>query len=240
MDSTNLSRKLGQLVDLLRKDEEQAVSLKDIASITEALISVIRGYFNTLDTSVYRELHQLSGHISQAKTEIARLRPNEIKAQLPAAGDQLEAIVKGTELATHAIMEAIEEILAASAGESERAIEDACMRIFEACSFQDITDQRVTKVVKTLNYIEQRISVLLEAHGAEIEEIALAPEDQQTGGAGLLQGPALEGEGIDQSAVDALLGDDGTGDGFADNADARPVKGTTSPALSQDGDTLFD
>ena len=159
MDTTKLSRQLGQIVDLMRKDERQVVSLRDIASITEALISVIRSYFNTLDTSIYRELHQLSGHISEAKTEIARLRPNEIKAQLPAAGDQLEAIVKGTEQATHSIMEATEQILAASAGESKGNIEDACMRIFEACSFQDITGQRVTKVVKTLNYIEQRISI---------------------------------------------------------------------------------
>ena len=238
MDTTKLSRQLGQIVDLLRKDERQVVSLRDIASITEALISVILSYFNTLDTSIYRELHQLSGHISEAKTEIARLRPNEIKAQLPAAGDQLEAIVKGTEQATHSIMEATEQILAASAGESKGNIEDACMRIFEACSFQDITGQRVTKVVKTLNYIEQRISVLLEVLGAEIEEIAL--EDEPTHDAILEHGPALEGEGIDQNEVDALLGDHGKGGGRDGDADARPVKGTMSSAASQDGDALFD
>ena len=45
------------------------------------------------------------------------------------------------------------------------SINDACMRIFEACSFQDITGQRITKVVSTLTYIEERLHGLQDAWG---------------------------------------------------------------------------
>ena len=61
--------------------------------------------------------------------------------------------------------------------------------------------------------------MLLEVLGAEIEEIAL--EDEPTHDAILEHGPALEGEGIDQNEVDALLGDHGKGGGRDGDADAR-------------------
>ena len=145
------------------------------------------------------------------------MRPGEIKAQLPAAGDQLGAIVKSTELATNTIMEAAERIIADS-GDAPAAyramVEDACMRIFEACSFQDITGQRVTKIVKTLSYIDERITTLVETLGTELADIPVESEIQPAGDAALMPGPALEGEGIDQDEVDALLNGPGpaTGD----------------------------
>ena len=87
------------------------------------------------------------------------------------------------------------------------------MRIFEACSFQDITGQRVTKVVKTLSHIDERLTTLLAALGAELADIPVEPENQPEGDAALMTGPALEGEGIDQDEVDALLNGPGPASG---------------------------
>ena len=39
------------------------MSIRDIASVTEVLISAVRRYFTDLDTSIYSELNQLSAHI---------------------------------------------------------------------------------------------------------------------------------------------------------------------------------
>jgi chemotaxis protein CheZ len=39
------------------------------------------------------------------------------------------------------------------------------MGLFEACSFQDITGQRITKVVRSLTYVETRVNKLIEAWG---------------------------------------------------------------------------
>ena len=37
-------------------------------------------------------------------------------------------------------------------------VDEKMMVIFEACSFQDITGQRIAKVVETLEHIEQRVA----------------------------------------------------------------------------------
>jgi len=63
-------------------------------------------------------------------------------------------------------MDAAEEIMSADSSDSgayQTAVNDACMRIFEACSFQDITGQRISKVVRTLTYIEDRLNKLQQA-----------------------------------------------------------------------------
>jgi chemotaxis protein CheZ len=115
----------------------------------------------------------------------------------------LEAIVASTEEATGTIMDAAAENYV-------EAINEACMRIFEACSFQDITGQRITKVVNTLTYIEERLHGLQDAWGPDIEDAdGAAPEpgkdDDARPDKDLLSGPALDGEGILQDQVDDLL-----------------------------------
>ena len=81
--------------------------------------------------------------------------------------------------------------------------------ILMACSFQDITGQRTTKVVNTLRYLEQRVNAMIEIWGIESMDGAkpplhAAPPDDQRPDSHLLNGPALEG-GVSQDDVDALL-----------------------------------
>lgn len=203
----NLSAQIGSLVDHLRK-RDGSPSLVEVASVTEVLIATMQAYFRSLDTSIYREFRELSDYIAKAKGEIASLRPGDLQRdRLPRAGRELEAIVRSTEEATNKIMAAAEAIMAAdaTAGDYSALVSDRCMEIFEACSFQDITGQRISKVVETLTYIEERVGRLKDALGAELADTPA--EDRRTGDAALLNGPALEGEGIAQDEVDKLLGD---------------------------------
>ncbi len=88
---------------------------------------------------------------------------------------------------------------------------DAATRIYEACGFQDITGQRVTKVVKTLKDIEERIDALVAAFGSEIEKVkAEQPEpeekeEKKDSDEDLLHGPQLAKDAKSQAEVDALL-----------------------------------
>ena len=137
------------------------------------------------------------------------LRPNELKGErIPEAGRELEAIVQATEAATGTIMDAAEEIMGADTATpgGSQAVNDACMRIFEACSFQDITGQRISKVVSTFTFIEERLGLLEHTWGPEIADAAAAPEPEDEDSA-LMNGPALQGEGNDQDAVDNLFGE---------------------------------
>lgn len=217
-----------QLVDHLRSNQSTSVKLGDVAGVTEVLLATMRRYFNSIDTTLYSEFRGLSEYIQRARSEISELRPNDLQQEkIPRAGLELGAIVTATENATGTIMDAAEEIMAADPASAEYAdvVNEACMRIFEACSFQDITGQRITKVVSTLTYIEEHLQGLQDAWGPGIEDAevdASAPgmngdprPDQD-----LLNGPALDGEGIQQDRVDNLL----AGNAVDDANNVEPVE----------------
>ncbi len=159
--------------------------------------------------SLHQDCQDLVDFIVSARQEISQIRPNDLKAdKLPRAGKELDAIVQATESATDQIMSAAERIMSAGVTEAN-TVNDACMEIFEACSFQDITGQRISKVVSTLEYIEDYLDRLTTAWGHKIDAPTTAPasDDEEDEEAGLLNGPALAGEGIDQQFVDNMFDD---------------------------------
>lgn len=113
-----------------------------------------------MDTAIYKELTEISDFIDTTRTEIGRLQPGNLKDKhIPEAGLELEAIVQSTETATNTIMEQAELIMSADPddmGAYHDTVQGAVMEIFEACSFQDITGQRISKVVSTLVHIDLR------------------------------------------------------------------------------------
>jgi chemotaxis regulatin CheY-phosphate phosphatase CheZ len=236
MMNDELPRQIELLVDNLRKNGDEARSLTDVAMVTEVLIGTMQAFFKTVDTAVYQECRELSQYIINARKEIASLQPTgevdteETSDRLPRAGMELDAIVQQTEEATNTIMEAAEEIMGADPSDMDAyqaVTNDAVMRIFEACSFQDITGQRVSKVVHTLHHIEERVEELSQLLGVSEKDILEAKkteEEKITEEQALLAGPALDGEGIDQSSIDALLNDMGSDDGAdADTQETAPV-----------------
>jgi len=234
MDTEQVSTRIEQLVDHLRASKDSQITLGDVAGVTEVLLATMRRYFNSLDISLYEEMRALSDHIKRARSEISELQPDDLKeTRIPRAGKELEAIVQSTEEATGTIMDAAEEIMSADSSDIDaykQTVDDACMRMFEACSFQDITGQRITKVVSTLTHIEERLSTLQTAWGPDIQdakrdgepEVEQVIDRQDEVKAGLLNGPALAGEGIDQSAIDSLLSGDDAGEAPAAAAEPAP------------------
>jgi len=161
---------------------------------------------------LFGELDQLSGIIHQMKSEIASLRPDDIKAEyIPNATDELDAIVDAAAGATHEIldaMDALEEFAATLPPEQAEIVTGATMRVYEACNFQDITGQRTTKVIKALKSIEERVEGLVSAFGEEIAKFAAANPKKKVeleGEAALLNGPQLEGKGVSQADIDAMF-----------------------------------
>ena len=238
MDTEEVSAGIEQLVDHLRTNRSTAVTLGDIAGVTEVLLATMRRYFNSIDTTLYSEFRGLSEYIQRARGEIAELRPNDLKQdKIPRAGLELEAIVASTEEATGTIMDAAEEIMSADPASDDYgdAVNDACMRIFEACSFQDITGQRITKVVATLTYIEERLHGLQDAWGPDIEDAdgeAKEPGKDQDArpDKDLLHGPALDGEGIQQDQVDDLLSGDFAATEAAETIEVEAIDGSEPAA----------
>lgn len=205
-----------------------------------------------------RELLGLFDHIQRIRQEIAAIRkPGSADDRFASMSDQLDAIVENTESATNTIMEnaeSIDEIILAvrpgiddaALGERLDEVPELISGIFEACSFQDITGQRITKVVKSLQYIERRVNSLISIWGEQglttvdppVDTIAPPTDDQR-----LLNGPQLKGHGVSQNEVDAIMGQD-TATSETSAVDTPTVAGAGSiagGAASQDDiDALFD
>jgi chemotaxis protein CheZ len=186
-------------------------SLADVVALAEITAQSLQGVFESLDGALHRELQGIADYIKAMKAEIGGLQFNELKhTRIPAAGQELDAIVKATEAASNTIMECAEAVLAADASDpaSFKAVVDQKMLIvFEACSFQDITGQRVAKVIETLKHIEARVSRFTDAlrtrdtgRFVSAEERASAERKERL----MLNGPQL-GEADRQSEVDRLL-----------------------------------
>ena len=164
-----------------------------------------------------KELSGLFLYVQRMRQEIAAInRPDDEELQFESTGEQLDAIVKATEDATNTIMEATEESMNA-VNELRSALPDPAhmalldkvinngSTILEACSFQDITGQRVTKVVKSVTYVEERVNALVDLWGKdELDKVEVKGEEK-TEDEKLLAGPQMEGQGLDQSAIDALF-----------------------------------
>ncbi|MBC8337914.1 MAG: protein phosphatase CheZ [Rhodospirillales bacterium] len=165
-----------------------------------------------------QELIGLFKYLQRVREEIAAInRPADEQLHFDSMSDQLDAIVKATEEATNTIMEcmekndeAVDELRKTITDEAQLALLDKISNngndVFEACSFQDITGQRVTKVIKSVTYVEDRVNALISVWGKdEIDKIEVKPEVEMTEDEKLLRGPALEGEGISQDEIDKLF-----------------------------------
>jgi chemotaxis protein CheZ len=203
---------LDRIVQFVRQKGNGEVSLSDVVGLAEVTVESLSSFFRSIDMAVYRELSDIAAFITNMKSEVGRLQPNDLKhSRIPAAGMELDAIVKATEKATDTIMGAAEELMAADASDPaayKAMVDERMLLIFEACSFQDITGQRVAKVIETLKHIEARVSRFAEAINAADAEGYLTEEEKRREERKLkniLHGPQLSGEGVDQNDVDALF-----------------------------------
>jgi chemotaxis protein CheZ len=163
--------------------------------------------------AVVRELAAVAAYIARIKQEIGALRVNELcRDRIPTANQELGTVVRATASATHDIMAAAEEILDANEDSLEgyRArVEDKVLAIFEACSFQDITGQRISKVVEALGQLERRLGRFASALHVRDSAEARDPEDAARDARReslMLDGPAAEGQGVVQDDIDKLFG----------------------------------
>ena len=168
---------------------------------------------------VRMEIAMMVRAIARAKAELAAIKhPDSDDDRIHAASNELDAIVEATESATNQILEANEAIeteinaIAKTHHDDEQVmllvdkIADQSIRILESCNFQDITGQRVTKVVKTIRFIEERILAMIDIWGVQaFAELPVPDVSVGKDGDDLMNGPQLGNSGISQDEIDALF-----------------------------------
>jgi chemotaxis protein CheZ len=190
------------------KQNPQALIEQAIASLKAARVT---------NHQVFDQLSSLAHFIATAKKEIASIRADDIGGEyIPTATDHLDEVVGATEAATNKIMDCCDTI-SAIAGKQPEPTQGELMsvvtNIYEACNFQDITGQRITKVVRTLKHIDGQVTLLLKAlddAGFKLEQQgAAAPLNvsQSTDpDKHLLNGPQKADDAIKQDDIDKLFG----------------------------------
>lgn len=201
---------LHEVVVFLREERKADVSLDDVMRLAEIMSKSLSPMVQELDAGVSRELAGMACEISNMKREISSLQFGKMRDdRIPTAGRELEAVVDATEQATNRIMSAAEAIMTVDPDDIEKfqiMVGEQVIEIFEACTFQDITGQRISKVVKTLTHLETRINSLIEKLKlVDSDDGVQETEEERRARELILHGPQHEGEGVDQSDIDALF-----------------------------------
>ena len=179
-----------------------------IEAAVRAVLGSLAGDLTAKEAALLAELEALGRTIARAKAEIAALSVDDITgAHIPSATDELDAIVGHTAQATNEILdccETLEHLQSEVPEAAATALQNAVTRIYEACSFQDITGQRIGKVVSALKAIESRVeAAVANASGRPVTPPPVAAP--RTEGQELANGPQLPGGGTSQAEIDRLL-----------------------------------
>ncbi len=177
------------------------------------------------------DLIEMAKAISRTKSEIAAIHtPDQDQSQLGAASEALDGIVRTTERATSDILQAAEEVQEVAwtlreTGADSRVcdrLDQNATQIYTACSFQDLTAQRTSRIVNTLRYLEQRLTAMIEIWASEDDPPAPAAQRSEM--------PATT---LDQDDVDQIVAT-GKDDGRASGEEPAPRLRLVEPAMPDD------
>lgn len=167
------------------------------------------------------ELHALRAAIATTRREMSDLRRSPSGTDdMHRAASELDAVTAATERATTTILDAVEQIEAAAKllkatpgldldqNDPLATILERVLVLYEACNFQDITGQRIRKVLQTLHFVDMRLDRVIAAWDLSAPDRPDPASADADGRGGRLSGPKLPGdEGhVSQSDVDAFLG----------------------------------
>lgn len=183
--------------------------------VIEIITSVVSKMEANNDISpklILEHIAELAETIDKLKADISETNTHHLtESEIPDATDQLDAVVEATAEATNAIMNACEEIekVAGNAdADAQHKLINEVTCIYEACSFQDITGQRITKVVTTLKTIEEQVGALMNMLNQQVGPFIRGGRQAKVAARGddaLLNGPQRADKAITQDDIDKLL-----------------------------------
>jgi chemotaxis protein CheZ len=167
---------------------------------------------------VQSDLHAMKDAIAMTKREIAALEQSATgRDGVHRAACELDAVAEATERATTTILGAVEEIENAAnmlrnsgtggdRGDYLRTILDRVVLLYETCNFQDVTGQRIEKVIGTMKFVEERLDRVIAVWGGDRFQPESAPVAEDLSGRDLATGPSLPDEvQVSQNEVDAFF-----------------------------------
>lgn len=186
------------------------IDINNIDVVVQSFMDAVKSHVNTeADVEVLCEIEKISQQIKDTKKDISNANPDKLQEDFPDAATQLISVTKTTEKSTNDILEAAEQIQAILPQISDEEIRNQILNktfvIMESCSFQDLTGQRINKVVSTLEQIEKIVSKLIKTFKPDknlIDEVAQLKKIKEQE---LLSGPQLNDKAPSQKDIDDLF-----------------------------------
>tara|TARA_B100001564_G_C20579836_1_gene642551 strand:+ start:600 stop:1193 length:594 start_codon:yes stop_codon:yes gene_type:complete len=151
---------------------------------------------------IYEEVKSIQDKISETCSDFASSLDHEA---VEAAKLELDEVIKYTEEATDDILDRIEHIQDVIKNQGTPELEQNIMedvnKIFEACNYQDLTGQRIKKVIKTLQFIDQTVGGLLS--NALSKHVKSSPKSDPQSDEALMNGP--QSDAPNQDDIDKLF-----------------------------------
>ncbi len=214
----------GLRTEITRNGGTASVTGTDVAQLAPVSPALTPKQLQDIEDAdlIRAELAKLSAAIETTKREIVAVRYRDASHhdRIIDVTHELDAVVGDTEAATETILGNCEQIekqldiaTLHTASDADRApleeISAAVVKIYEACNFQDISGQRITKVVNTLKYIEQRIEKMMLIWGGDdaFASVEMPDQDFVDGDKALLNGPARADSesAASQADIDAMF-----------------------------------
>ena len=220
MAEIQAARRKGATIDPVPVEPMSRAPDVDLSAVVSAINAIevkLDGVLNdhrTVDL-LHGEIGELTRRIQATKIELAEIRhPLATDDRFHHASQALTEVVQATEQATVAIMtntEALEKTIAGlrAAGVMPEILDDMTARltgIYEACNFQDLTGQRISRVVQVLDFVEGRIDAMMALWDrADFEALPLPVSLVKTDDGLELFGPENAGATISQADIDKLF-----------------------------------
>ena len=154
---------------------------------------------------------EMSRAIARTRDEISAIKPTDgTNGRLTEATDELDSIVAATETATSDILAAAEKVQEAAWTLRENgalpeiceALDELATNIYTSCSFQDLTAQRIRRVIATIDFLEKRVNAMADIWQlSEEEKTAHSPDIDSN--AGITIDPAMSQDDVDFVLVNA-------------------------------------
>ena len=212
---TQLGNSIVNSLIKLKQDKGEDIKIEDFAQLFEDMASSMDSQENQQAIVLKSEIGKLASYIKDAKIEIAALSSNDEmdvdNTNISNATDHLSAVVEATENATNEIMDKAEEISnivdAANDENTAEQVNDKVAKIYEACNFQDLTGQRINKVIAMVEHIEEKINNLVGIFGeSEMDsEMMMKMQERLQKSDPLMAGPQLSSEAPTQDDIDKLF-----------------------------------
>lgn len=190
--------------EALAPAQTPASSLKDAHGYLDRVLKELQALKSPQKDTLVGVLQYLSDHIRITRHEIGALKSTADRPILGDTADELEEILTETARAANTIMDAaetIERVASTVPDDAAQKLTAAATSIYKASSFQDITGQRITKVVRALQSLEEKLISLAGAFDPVEEALAGAV----CGDEALLNGPQRNHTAASQADIDALF-----------------------------------